>query len=117
MVVLLPTDQIDHTVYLTKLYLLISFLSLAFLLVLLILSFYLSLATGLSSAIRSAMALEEASVRFQESIGEMKRPLHNIQGLADMLSITEDPDERNSYLKEIKGEVATIIEDLKSSER
>jgi signal transduction histidine kinase len=115
-VVLSRTDGIEDALHVTKLYLLISFLSLALLLVVLILLFYLSLAAGLSSAINSAVALEEATVRFQESVGEFRRPLHNIQGLADMLEITEDPEERTGYLREIKGEVGRIIKGLETSE-
>jgi len=115
-IVLQRRDGINRQLSIARMYLLISFLSLALLLTLLIVAFYLSLAAGLSSAIRSAVALEEATIRFQENLGEFRRPLHNIQGLADMLSITEDPDERNGYLKEIKGEVGMIISRLESSE-
>lgn len=103
---------IENSTSTTRLYLLVAFLVLAVFLVLLILSFYFTLAAGLASAINSARALDVASVRFQEKAGELRRPLHNIQGLADMLSITEDPDERERYLNEIKSEVKLVIEDL-----
>ena len=109
------TDSIVPQLATTRLYLLVTFLVLAVFLVLLILSFYFTLAAGLTSAINSARVLEDASVRFQEQAGALRRPLHNIQGLADMLLITEDPDERANYIKEIKGEVKLVIEDLEKT--
>jgi hypothetical protein len=92
----------------------LAFLSLALLLVLLLLGFYISLAQALSTAVRSAAALEDAGRRFEERAGVMRGPLSAIQGLADMLVITEDPDERNNYLTEIKDEIRKLAAELQA---
>jgi len=90
----------------------LSFMSLALLLLLLLLGFYVSLASALSTAVRSAAGLEEAGRRFEERAGAMRAPLTRIQGLADMLVLTEDPDERNNYLAEIKDETRKLSAEL-----
>jgi len=92
----------------------LAFLALGLLLLLLLLAFYISLASALSTAVRSAAALEQAARRFEERAGELRGPLSAIQGLADMLVLTEDPDERNNYLNEIKDEIRKLAADLQA---
>ncbi|MCH7471994.1 hypothetical protein IIA79_03475 [bacterium] len=111
------TKQIEESMRVTKLYLLVSFLSLSMVLMVLILASYLSLARTFSSSVQVVAAMEEAAQSFQENIGVMHRPLTNIQGLADMLSITEDSFEREGYLGEIKKEVKELIKMIQESER
>jgi hypothetical protein len=100
------TRQIDEALRTVRLYLLLSFMALALLLLLAVLWVYIVVANTFSAAVHAAGALRTATGAFQESLGVLRGPLHNIQGLADMLSVTEN-EERD--LDDIKSEVRRII--------
>ncbi|GEM_PF-2557591 len=108
-----PIEEVLSTV---RLYLLVSFLCLAILVLLFVLRIYHSLAVVFNTAVRSSEALTVASTTFQESLGVMRAPLHNIQGLADLLCLAADSVERERYAEEIKTEVRKLIEMFKKAE-
>lgn len=99
-----------------RIYVLVAFLVLAVLLLLFILGWYYALAGVFNRAVQSAEAINTASRAFQESLGVMRGPLHNIQGLTDMLCMAPDADERQLYADEIKAEVGKLIALFKKSE-
>lgn len=110
------TRAVDDVLATVRLYLLVSFLCLAILVMLFVLRFYYSLAGVFNTAVRSSEALTVASTTFQESLGVMRAPLHNIQGLTDLLCMAEDGEERERYAEEIKTEVHKLIGMFKQAE-
>lgn len=110
------TLAVEEQAAVLRTYLLVGFLVLAALLLLFMLLCYHALAGVFNRAVRSAEEISSASRAFQESLGVMRGPLHNIQGLTDMLCMAADQDERQGYGDAIKAEVGKLIALFKKSE-
>jgi hypothetical protein len=110
------TREIEELAGTLRTYVLVAFLCLAVLILAFALALYYALAGVFNRAVQSAESISTASQAFQESLGVMRGPLHNITGLTDLLCMAADGEERERYAGEIKAEVGRLILMFKKSE-
>jgi len=110
------TREIDELVAAARTYVLVAFLCLAIIMLSFALALYYALAGVFNRAVQSAEAINIASQAFQESLGVIRGPLHNITGLSDLLCMAADQEERERYAGEIKAEVGRLITMFKKAE-